>query len=255
MPTDIKKSNIKSLIDWLLDILFPKFCLSCHQEGFYVCPDCFAKLPIQKHFYCYLCGKRSPNGETCPKCKSKAGSKLTGLLVASDWNNLLVRQIIYEYKYRFITELSSLLTQLLVVFLNQSGFFTQHLPLDINSYILIPVPLHPRRLAWRGFNQAELLANGISNYLKIPVANNLIRRCHHTPPQMDITDKNERIKNVTNAFALNPNFKIGTGNQIKNKIIILVDDISTTGSTLNECAKALKPLKPKEMWGLVLARG
>lgn len=249
------KKNSEKIINWVLDILFPKICLSCHQEGFYVCPQCFTKIPILKSFHCHLCGKRSPNGKTCPKCKAKSGSKLTGLLIASDWNNLLLRQMIYEYKYRSIKDLALPLSHLSIIFLNQSGFFTQHLPLNITSYILIPVPLHKRRLAWRGFNQAELIANQINIYLKIPIIKDSVIRSRHTPPQMDITEKSERIKNVSNAFQLNPAFKINNENQIKNKIVILIDDICTTGSTLNECAKVIKPLKPKEIWGLVLAKG
>lgn len=248
---------MKKFLNFLLDLLFPKLCLSCSQEGFYVCPECLKKVPIQKNLYCYICGKRTPHGKICLNCKSKTGSKLTGILIASDWNNLLVRQMIYEYKYRFIKDLSLPLAQLLIIFLNQSGFFSQNLPLNIDSYVFIPVPLHPRRLAWRGFNQAEFLAKHLNEYLKISLINNLIIRPRHTPPQMDIADKLERIKNVSSAFKLNPDFenKPLTCSQVRNKVVILVDDICTTGSTLEECAKVLKPLKPKEIWGLVLARG
>lgn len=249
--------TISKITDFILDLLFPKFCLGCQREGFYVCHQCLAKIEINKFSNCFICGKRTPNNQVCSSCQRK--TKLTGLLIASSWENLLLRQIIYEYKYRFIKDLSIPLSQLLVIFLNHSGFFTQHLPLDIDSYILIPIPLHRRRLIWRGFNQTELLAKQLNKYLKISMLNNLIIRSRHTSPQMDINNKLERVKNISNAFKLNPDFKnkpfACEREQVKGKIIILIDDVCTTGSTLEECAKVLKPLKPKEIWGLVLARG
>lgn len=249
---------ISKIREFILDLLFPKFCLGCQKEGFYICPQCLAKIEINKFSNCFICGKRTPDNQVCSTCQRK--TKLTGLLIASSWENLLLRQIIYEYKYRFIKDLSIPLSELLVIFLNHSGFFTQHLPLDVDFYILIPVPLHKRRLIWRGFNQAELLAKQLNKYLKIPLVNNLIIRSRHTPPQMDINDKSERIKNISDAFQLNPEFNRHNNQpltcpQVRGKIIILIDDVCTTGSTLEECAKILKPLKPKEIWGLVIARG
>ena len=250
---------INKLINWILDLLFPKFCLGCQKEGFYICPDCFKKIEINKFSNCFICGRRWPNNSVCSTCQRK--TKLTGLLIASSWENPLLRQIIYEYKYRFIKDLSIPLSNLLIIFLNHSGFFTQHLPLDINSYILIPVPLHKRRLIWRGFNQAELLAKQLNKHLKIPMINNLIIRSRHTRPQMDIKDQKERRENIKQAFKWSPAFKQKIlshskgWSPITGKIVILIDDVCTTGSTLEECAKILKPLKTKEIWGLVLARG
>lgn len=254
---------------WFLDILFPKICLSCSREGFYVCPECFSKIPIQRGLHCHICGRRSPNGKTCPECKSKTSSAMAGLLVASDWNNLLVRQMIYECKYRFIKELTLPLAAILTKFLtinhlvdwpNKQGVLTainlSNWPLD--KLILTPVPLHKRRLSWRGFNQSLLLAEQINTHLKIPAIADLLMRARHTPPQMGITDKIERAKNVASAFCLNPyyiNNEFSTCGQVKGKIVILIDDVCTTGSTLEECARALRPLRPKEIWGLVIARG
>jgi ComF family protein len=240
----------------ILDIFFPKFCLSCQKEGFYVCPACFAKIPLQKGIRCYICGKRSPNGKTCIACKTKSGSKLTGLLIASDWNNMLVRQMIYEFKYRFIDELSNHLAEILIKFLEINKFFSSpdHKLISLqtnNKFILIPVPLHKRRLSWRGFNQSELLAQQINNYFKIPIINNLLFRAKYTSPQMEIIDQIQRIKNVSGAFKI----KDQNENPLRNKSVILVDDVCTTAATFENCARALGPLKPKEIWALALARG
>jgi len=244
------------MLSTIFDIIFPKFCLSCNREGFYVCPACFAKIPLKKGVCCYICGKRSPNGKTCIACKTKTSSKLTGLLIASDWNNMLVRQMIYEFKYRFIKELSNPLAEILIKFLEINKFFNSlnHKPINLqtnNKFILIPVPLHKRRLSWRGFNQSELLALKLNKYFKIPIINNLLFRAKNTSPQMEIKDQMQRIKNVSGAFKI----KSQNENPLRNKSVILVDDICTTAATFENCAAALKPLKPKEIWGLALARG
>lgn len=118
--------------------------------------------------------------------------------------------------------------------------------------ILAPVPLHKKRLVWRGFNQAELLAEQISKKLKIRIYKDILIRQKNTAPQMEIKDKDERVKNVKDAFEAKKSF---SQDEFKNRIFILIDDVSTTGSTLQECAKALKTLKPKEIWAFVIAKG
>ncbi|MBI4709456.1 MAG: ComF family protein [Candidatus Portnoybacteria bacterium] len=174
--------------------------------------------------------------------------------------------MIYECKYRFIKDLTKPLGEILKIFLETNkltnpvlsevkGWQTERLTnWETDKLILIPVPLHKKRLLWRGFNQAGLIALKINEDFKIPVLNNLIFRSRHTPPQMEIKNNLEREKNIFSAFRLNSNFDL-KNNPIKNNVVILIDDICTTGSTLNECAKILKPLKPKEIWGLVIARG
>jgi ComF family protein len=233
----------------ILDIIFPKKCLSCHKEGFYVCPDCLAKIPLQKGVRCYVCGKRAPDGKTCPSCKTKIGSSLTGLAIASDWNNLLVRQMIYEFKYRFIKDISQSLGNILINFIELNRI--------MNFQILIPVPLHKRRVSWRGFNQAQLLADQLNKHLGIPIINNLLIRKRHTSPQMEIKDRGQRIKNVSGAFEINSKSEINSRvkNLIINKSVLIIDDVCTTASTFENCAAVLKPLMPKQIWGLAVARG
>ncbi len=230
----------------LLDIFFPKYCLGCGQEGSYLCFKCSLAIPLQKSITCFFCDRRSPTGYVCQKCRHKHHPALAGLLVASDWNNLLLRQIIYEYKYRFIKELCQPLSEIMIKFLLNSKFVLHN-----SQFIIIPVPLHPRRILWRGFNQAEILAKEIGCHFNWPSIADILIRQRHTLPQMDIHDQMKRSKNVAAAFALSEKKSVS----LKNKVVILVDDICTTGSTLEECAKALKPLKPEEIWGLVIARG
>lgn len=244
---------LHKIFAWSLDIIFPKNCLGCGQENFYICGDCFTKIPVQKTTKCFVCERRSPAGHTCQKCRKKNSSALNGLLVASDWNNLLLRQSIYAYKYNFIKELAQPLAQIMISSLKAINFKNlKNTKRAAGELILIPVPLHKRRLLWRDFNQAELLTRKIGEYFQIPIGDKILKRSRNTLPQADIKEKSRRQKNIKGAFGLADKINRRLVHQ---KTIILVDDISTTASTLQECAKALKPLEPKEIWGLVLARG
>ena len=206
----------------ILNIFFPIHCLGCNQEGSFICFNCFNKLPLNTEL---------PSNN---------------LLIASYYEYPLIKKIIHRYKYDFVKELAKPLGLLMIKKLNN---FPNNF--NKNNSILIPVPLHKKRLKWRGFNQSELLAQVISQELNIPVINNILIRNKHTLPQVKLENSKQRKENIEQAFQINPNFK----NNLENKKIILIDDISTTGATLEECTKALKPLKPKKIIGLVVAQG
>ena len=246
---------LNNIYNFFLDILFPKKCLGCGQEGILICPECFAQIPVFKSANCFVCHARSFDGRICQKCRKKNCSVLAGLLVCSDWNNLLLRQIIYDFKYRFIRELAVPLSWLMIEFLKYFQF--ENLPIfnfKNDELIFVPVPLHPRRLSWRGFNQSLLLANRVANYFNCRVDDKIIKRARPTSPQMGIKEEKNRRRNIAGAFSLNKNI-IKENKFYRDKIFVLIDDVSTTGATLEECAQALKQLKPKEIWGLVIARG
>lgn len=115
--------------------------------------------------------------------------------------------------------------------------------------MLVPVPLHWRRLIQRKFNQSAVLAHGISTLCHVPVAHTVLKRAIYTKPQMRL-DRKERLANVKRAFA--PHDRIGQ--QVKDKIVVLVDDVVTTGATANACAKVLKQAGAREVRVLSLAR-
>jgi len=241
---------INNIQKWLLEIFFPTFCAGCGKEGQLLCPDCLNKIPIRSGINCFYCGKRLA-GETlsCSKCKNKFHSSLEAVFIVSEWESELIKKSIYNLKYLFIKDYSKVLAQITLIFLQKTALIEA---IKTDS-LLIPVPLHPRRLAWRGFNQAEEIAKIIGQELDIPVLN-ILERNKYTLPQAEIRDKKDRRKNIASAFRpdkLSP----GLLETFKNKNIILIDDVSTTGYTLNECAKAIKPLGFKKIFGLVIARG
>jgi len=234
----------------LLDLFFPINCLGCGRAGQFICPACLKKIPLnQKALF-------GPD----------QARSLTGLVVANDYGYPLVKEAIYRYKYDLVKDLAEPLGWLMVQQLSVC------LKISPEDTFLLAVPLHPKRLRWRGFNQAELLAQVISRQLEIPLAENILRRVKYRPSQVSVKGLRQKKDNIKDAFELNSEtsfeIPVASGNCskdaspktslkkiFKNKTIILVDDVSTTGATLAECAKALKPLQPKEIWGLVIAHG
>lgn len=157
----------------------------------------------------------------------------------------MVKKAIKKLKYKFVSDLSEELVNLFLSFCGEDKTFSDFCLKP--RVVLVPVPLHPKRLKWRGFNQAELLGELISQGLGLEFAPHLLLRVKNTKPQVEL-DKKERQRNVRNAFRANLKF------EIKNLKIILFDDVWTTGATLKEAAKVLKRKGAKKVWGLTLAR-
>jgi len=240
---DIKK--------YILDTVFPIRCISCNRYNKWVCKKCLAEINIQKEQVCPICKKVSnSNGEVCFSCKD--AQCIDGVLVASFYRQAkkktLLAELIHYYKYRFIIDIGQSLGEIL-----RQALLTSTLPLPD---IIIPIPLHPRRLRWRGFNQSLIMAHYLEKNLTpgftIPVSDQLLLRNRYTKPQMEIKNRYQRRSNVSKAFIIDKeNLKKVP---LKNKIVLLVDDVATTGSTLFECAKVLKKSGAKKVYEVVLAR-
>jgi len=220
----------------LLDIIFPKFCLNCRKEGSYLCYDCQSLIEISGFHRQY------------------SSQNLDDLYFAADYRNPLIEKTIRCFKYEpFARELAETLSFLIITHFqlmdNKPDFF----PLSESGektadFIIIPVPLHKKRLKWRGFNQAEELSKELAAFFGLPLFLNCLIRTKETFPQVVLSHQ-ARHENVKGAFS--------TGNKeiIENNNILLVDDIFTTGSTMEECAGFLKAAGAKKVIGLVVARG
>lgn len=239
-----KLSTIFSgLHKYVLDILFPIGCISCGEEGKWICEACESRLTIQNEHVCGVCEKMTtPDGRTCINCKKK--SALDGLIVAASYKQTLIARAVHTYKYRFVSDLHIQLGDLLVRALQKT-----EIPL---ADIVAPIPLHPRRLRFRGFNQSALLAKHIAANLlphtQMIFDENMLVRKKYTPPQMGIKNYKDRLRNIKDAFSL------ADGKDVKNKTVLLIDDIATTGSTIFECARVLKDAGAKEVYATVIAR-
>ncbi len=230
---------------FMLDTLFPVFCISCSRPNAWICKECLDKIPLKNSQTCPFCEKViTPDGRVCFKCRKK--SSLDGLLVASSYKNEIVSSAVHYYKYRFVEDFFLPLGKILIKAFLQSEF-----PIPD---IIIPVPLHKRRLRWRGFNQAELLARHLGQNLapgfNVSIKNDFLARHRYTHPQMKIKNYARRKKNIEGVFKLEKEVK----KTLKGKSILLVDDIATTGATLFECARVLKRNGAGKVFATVIAR-
>jgi competence protein ComFC len=235
--------NFQKAKKFILDILFPISCLGCGKPEEWLCGDCLSRIPLKFDQVCPVCeNKITPDGRTCFTCRGK--TSLAGLLASTSYKFEIVAAAVHNLKYRMAKSFDVPLGAIMVKSYLTSGF-----PLPD---IIIPVPLHKRRLRWRGFNQAELLANYLGQNLapgfEIPVIGNLLARKKYTGPQMGIKNYFRRKENLKDAFT------IANNSLLNNKTVLLVDDIATTGTTLFECAKTLKQNGAKVVFAVVIAR-
>jgi len=170
------------------------------------------------------------------------------LLIVADYKNPLLEKSLKFFKYRFISDMERPLSVLMKRYLKWLTLDKKFNVFESNP-LLVPIPLHPRRLNWRGFNQSELLAKDLADTFQMEMADDVIERTVNTIPQVDIKEREERLKN------LNGIFEIKNGSRIVGREILLIDDVCTTGATLNECARALKANGASKVVALVIARG
>jgi competence protein ComFC len=219
-----------------LDFLFPPYCVGCGREGAFLCPACRQSLPRITPPICPRCGRPQPGGILCPDCAHWPAA-IDGIRSPFRFEGTM-RKAIHQLKYQNLRALAMPLAEMLQEYLAAS-------PLDVD--VLVPVPLHRKRLRERGYNQARLLAQALGKLINIPVVDDVLARRRHTPPQARTANIAERTQNIADAFACR-------GNSLRGRRVLLIDDVATSGTTLNACATVLKAGGAAEVWGLVMAR-
>jgi len=219
-----------------LNLLFPQWCVGCGKRGDFICHSCRSSLPRIMPPLCPRCGKPQSSGILCSNCVSWQ-AEIDGIRSPFRFDGVM-RQAIHQLKYRNLRTLAAPLARLLNDYLITS---------PVPGEVLVPVPLHRKRLRERGYNQSSLLARELSKLTSLPVVNDCLIRQRHAPPQTRTSTVDERQSNVVDAFAC--------GDQrLRDKQVLLIDDVSTSGATLDACAAALKAAGATSVWGLVLAR-
>ncbi len=205
-----------------------------------ICRDCYNKLSPVKQPACLKCGKQldDEEKELCHDCSVKDFDYTRGLGAFSYSKE--IKASMYAFKYNNRREYASYYAR--TIYENYN-----HIISSWNPQVLIPVPLHPSKYRKRGYNQAEILADRIGEFCNIPVDTNSLFRIRKTKPQKELNDK-ERNNNIENAFQ-------SPSNGVKYKNIVLVDDIYTTGTTINECAKVMKSAGADNIYFLVVCIG
>lgn len=210
----------------IIDMFFPRLCVGCGMTGEYLCDCCGAELRTLQQQECPRCRRLSDEGSFC--CENNF--YFDQLIVALRYEKQgLLKKLLVHFKYKYAKELA--------VFL--AGFLRKWVK---EGWILVPVPLDKRKLKLRGFNQAELLASQLGE-----VWDCLDRQVN--PRRQAGLGRNERLENMEGLFSLRPGF------EVNGRRIMLIDDVATTGSTLNECSKVLKDAGAEIICGLVLGRG
>lgn len=224
---------------FLLDLLYPKKCISCGKYGYFLCLDCVREIETVKTSLCPGCGKISENGKYCPRCASNKETIFAkGIIVAAHYDAGPVKEAIYHLKYLGYQDLAVDLSEL--IYERLKGVF------DFKNTVIVPVPLNQKRKNTRGFNQSELIARNLSKSLLLP-GGDALKRVRDTRSQVGLR-REERLENIRDAFVCDD------VEFVSGKKVILVDDVTTTGATINECAKALKSAGAEEIWGVVVAR-
>jgi len=185
---------------------------------------------------CPRCGRPQASGIMCASCR-QTPSEIDGIRSPFKFDQV-IRKAIHELKYRSVRAMSACLADLLADYVRSN---------PLPGEALVSVPLHPRRLRERGYNQSALLARDLGKCIGLPVIEDCLLRVKQAKPQVRAADVEERRRNVADAF-------VCRGEMVTGRQIILIDDVCTSGATLESCAVALKKGGAKSVWGLTLAR-
>ena len=237
------------MINFLIDLLYPRRCPVCDDivipRGNLACSSCKGQLKYITEPRCKRCSKpvQLEEIEFCYDCHMKPFHYIQGM-VLWEYDDIMKKSISNlnlkkkrEYADFYIEEIIK----------NYGSWI-----LEIGPDVLVPIPLHRSKHNKRGYNQAEILSHGISKHLKVPTLPHLLLRNKKTLPQKQLNDK-ERLKNLQKAFSFSSNEKSKFNKPIEK--VMLVDDIYTTGSTIEACTNILLANGIKEVYFISLCIG
>lgn len=218
-----------------LDLLFPAACVHCKAPNAWLCQNCKASIPFITSIICSRCGTPLTSSP-CPQCIKNSLHYIDGIRCATYFQDNPIRSAVHDLKYRG----RKVIAEALGEFLAETY---RHYNLKVD--LLMPVPLYKTRYKERGFNQSLLLANQLSRLVNVPVDSITLYRTRDTGHQMALK-ASERHNNVANAFECR--------RPITGRSVLLIDDVCTTGATLDFCAMSLKTNGAASVWGLTLAK-
>lgn len=219
-----------------LDLLFPRRCVGCGTEGRFLCSRCLASVTALTPPWCTHCGRPWRDAGLCSNCRVRP-QHLAGIRAAFIYEGPL-REAILQFKYRGVSAMADELAPLV-----HAHLIAHPLAFDV----IVPVPLANDRRKERGYNQAEELAQRLAKLLQAELAPRALRRIRSTRAQARLTTFQERYANVAGAFRADPALVTG-------RRILVLDDVCTTGATLESCGEALKAGGAATARGLALAR-
>ncbi len=232
---------LRTIKNIVLDVIFPPICLTCkknlNKSDKYkiICQQCLSSVILYDSLFCPVCLRRTPEKNEChPKAHYS-------LAPACHYDNEIIKKLIWQFKYEYWMSAAEPLSELLSNYL-------KNLNTTLKDFSIIYVPLHKKREFQRGFNQCAVLANYISKELRMEIIKNNLIRIKNTETQADLKDYKSREDNIKNSFSIN------NSELLKGKNILLIDDVYTSGATLNEAARVLKAGGVKKILALVVAK-
>lgn len=247
-PTSLFNSkHWQTIREGLLHILLPRTCYNCKRDLPWrshepLCMECFAQIKPIGPFYCIRCGKPLPDGGAhCYQCRGTKASQFKCKIIRSAVVfGPQVRSVVHAFKYADQPYLAHYLAACMYQYWNEY-------PDLAAASVLMPVPLHRKKYKQRGYNQSELLATGLAALLGLPCDTTSLVRQRNTPSQTKF-GREGRLQNMSGAFAcIKPE-------DVRGKVVLLIDDVATTGATLEGCAQALKEAGAKKVMAYTLAR-
>lgn len=220
----------------VLDFLYPPVCAGCGKLGYAICSGCRAAIIPIAGGDCRICNRPLEFGDICGACS--AGAQPLGRVYAATVYSGPIREAVLRLKYENCRYLAGPLAGILARRLVRE---------ELGSPLMVPVPLHRKRIGERGYNQSELLAKELARALNLEVELRGLARVVDTRPQVGLKE-GERLDNVKNAFRGDPSLLGG-------RDVLLVDDISTTGATLAACARACRRAGAVAVRAAVVGRG
>ena len=230
-PALLAYNTFWQVVDWV----FPPECVGCGRLGEVLCADCFKSLPLITTGICPACGYPRGNSKTCRGC-DPLRPHFTQLRSAAVYDGAVAKAIT-RLKYKSDLGIGYAFSSILVDLVRRSGW---HLD------TIIPMPLSAARLKSRGYNQAGILARPLALQLNLPMDDKSIKKIRDTATQVQL-GASDRQRNLSGAF-------LATGRSLTGKHVLLVDDVITTGATINECAAAALAAGAKEVYGVSLGR-
>ncbi|MFC1590685.1 ComF family protein [Candidatus Omnitrophota bacterium] len=229
----------------LVNLVYPLHCQVCKtpldpMNNYHVCPACISRIRVNQRPYCVRCGRSVERPDAvCAECGRR---KPCFHMARSPFlYEGVIKECIHLMKYGKKVCLAKLLSRLMARFLKENAELREA------ADLIVPVPLFARKLRERGFNQSKVLARGICAELHIPASDALVKS-RPTRPQSDLS-KEGRMGNIKGAF------RVRGRNSVRGKVILIVDDVLTTGATLNECASVLAASGAARINVITLARG
>lgn len=220
-------STVRKFYDRILNAFFPPRCIACEKEDESFCSSCREKIPLLGNF------------------------DHAGIFSLWEYGNMNIRNALLALKYKnkrtIATDIVDSLYDALFEHLTEKSAFDD--PLTAEAYIVIPIPLSKQRFEKRGYNQSELLAKELcrKNPLSFILETTVLYKIKDTESQVSVRDREKRLQNIRGSFAIkNPE-------KIRGKTVLLVDDIITTGATIEEARRVLKKAGAKIVYGVTVA--